>query len=475
MLDLDNEVLRPLREGAFKLDCTNILLDGRYHGKSVTFSGPGYIEQSPDKGFNATIFVKGSPQDAPGNDGQICGLPGTLVSSEGVLKLEATDLRGQKWLAENIWRPGSDGCVPGDRYVVRCSFHELLVECSQPSAITMAGEADLELFIRGSVHLPLSNGKSIELRGWAEDGGASTPRVTKLIAVTFQAGNLEFELFNHAGWFHLRAKGNVDQPNIISRVYEALLFSLATPESWSVAAVSKCGKQQTRVRSPRKQLFDAGQWPPILFRSSPPIENFWQLFCLYLEYAFQEKEKPLHPLSAQVLAVSRSGGASLEAQTLALVVAVEAIVNRFYADIANPTDAHRGDVGNLIKHIKNWNGNERIRVRAVGAVGSISRARASDRLESLVQKGAVSEPGTRLWKKLRDQAAHGDWSKLHDSLQAHIDQMGAVRTLFYQLIFHLIGYTGLQTDYGTHGYPILFGTGCAGNSDAYANEKVAKI
>ncbi len=29
-----------------------------------------------------------------------------------------------------------------------------------------------------------------------------------------------------------------------------------------------------------------------------------------------------------------------------------------------------------------------------------------------------------------------------------------VVTLFYQLIFNLIGYTGQHTDYGTRGYPL---------------------
>jgi hypothetical protein len=114
-MQLSVPALRPLREGKFKLDCTNILLDGHYHGKPVTFSGPGYIEQSPDEGFNATIFVKGPLRDAPGMDGRTRGLPGTLVSSEGAFKLEATDLRGRKWLAENIWQPRPSGRISGGR------------------------------------------------------------------------------------------------------------------------------------------------------------------------------------------------------------------------------------------------------------------------------------------------------------------------------------------------------------------------
>lgn len=453
MLDLDAQVLRPLREGTFKLDCSNISLNGQYHGKPVTFSGPGYIDQSPDGGFTATIFVKGSLREAPGNDGRIRCLPGTLVSSEGVFKLEATDLRGQKWLAENIWQPKPNGCVPGDGYVVRAGCHELLLQRLVPTGDTV--RCQLELFIGGAIGLPLtpSGGKEIALQEWVEDDAHSS-HVVNLRAEAFQACEFEFEIFNHAGWFRARAKSSaVAPPHLASRVWEALHFTLAASEPWSMVTIFDGEKSQLFLHSPRQHSCDSGQWPPFLFRFSPPIENFWQFFRLYLEYTLREKEKPFHPLSGQVLAVSRSGGASLEAQTLTLVVAVEAILNRFYSDVATPAPAHISSVNDLKEHIKSWCGDDQIKQRAIGAVSALSKARAEDRLKSLAQQGVVSERDTKAWKNLRNQAAHGDWSTLHDNLQGHLDRMGAVRTLFYQLIFHLIGYSGHQTDYGTHGYP----------------------
>ncbi len=71
---------------------------------------------------------------------------------------------------------------------------------------------------------------------------------------------------------------------------------------------------------------------------------------------------------------------------------------------------------------------------------------------SSLSDGAIADTGLKAWKKLRNAAAHGDWSSRRSNYQEWIEQIGAVRTLFHQLIFRLIGYTGTYTDYGTRGY-----------------------
>lgn len=126
-----------------------------------------------------------------------------------------------------------------------------------------------------------------------------------------------------------------------------------------------------------------------------------------------------------------------------------------YRHVVTVPPATIAAVDKLLEVVGNWAGDATVRSRAVGSITSIKSVRAGDQLKALTQTGIVGRAGCDAWKALRNASAHGDWRMVKDDLQGTVDRIAKVRVLFFQLVFHLIGYAGKQTDYGNHGWPLV--------------------
>ena len=465
-MDLVLPVLGPLLAGTLRVDCTSISLKGTENGTPNEFTGPGYIAQMDTEGFAITIFVAGtlSLEEAlrPG------GTPGTLMGD--AFTLEATDELNRNWRAENIRMCAPEGCVGASGYVVRATCWELVMQ--RPSG-SMEGFS-LEVWSRGELPLPPPHHTSTGLLPLVEqpEDYAGRRYRTTVVANTFHSDGFDFAAFHHHGNTCVRAMGKQPlPPNIGPRVWESMLFALAGPLNWSAIRLAEGANEDLRMCSPRRQATSDGS-PPILSHLYPPPHDTWQIFDRYLQYVLRTPSKAshpwqLHPLSTQVLSVRSSANTSLEVQSLALTIAVEAVLGDFFLELGKPTETGVAALKDLVEHINAWASNNKmdnetemqearkqLRSRASNAIGNFKKASAKDRLRALLSEGATSDIGLKAWKELRNAATHGDWSGLRSNYQKWMDLIGAVRTLFHQIIFRLIGYTGTYTDYGTHGYPL---------------------
>ncbi len=452
--DLGLPVLGPLLAGTLRVDCTGISLKGTENGSPKEFTGPGYIVQTDTEGFAITIFVAGTPslQEVlrPG------GAPSTLISD--AFTLEATDEFGRHWRAENIWMPATPLAAGGKGYVVRALGYELTMSRTNDGI----NDHSIEVWSRGEQRL--LDHTSFGLLSILEQPRnlAGCLYLTTVSANTFQSSGLDFAAFHHHGNTCVRAMGRQPLPtNIGPRVWESMLFALAGPLDWSAIRLIDEGTEELRIRSPRERPSSNGN-PPILQHLQPPTGDTWCIFDCYLRYVLRGPQPPepkLHPLSSQVFSVRNSAGASIEAQSHALTVAVENVLNTFLLETGQPSDLDIAALKDLMAHLKDWptknqSPRKRAMQRAMGAIGGFKNASATDRLRALVSEGVISQNGVEAWKKLRNAGTHGDWSQLGQNHRHWADLTSAVSTLLHQLIFHLIGYKGAYTDYGTHGYPL---------------------
>ena len=456
-LQFESLVLRPLFEGKLRIDCTKISLTGTINGKPMEFTGPGYITQmkstqEESTGFAITIFMERQLTITDASPPVV--LEGTLLKASDTLT--AIDELGRNWHAENIRMTDPSGCVGG---VLRASCHELVL-----SRRSLEGNS-IEVWSRGELRLPTTTVRRLPIiEQPAELSGRRY--VTTVGADTFQSCGFDFAAFHHDGNTGMRAMGNQSlPPNIGSRVWESMLFALAGPLNWSAIKLIDQGTEELRIRSPRGRPSSNGDSPILSYLYPPPYDT-WKIFDCYLRYVLKvgKKTQPsppakLHPLSSQVFAVCNARGLSIEAQSLALTVAVENVLNTFFTDRGNPVDADVTALCELAKHIENWSTEnqeprKRAKNRVKGAISGFQKAGAGDRIHALLSANAITDAGREAWKELRNPAAHGDWPELRQNHQRWADWIGAVRTLFHQLIFHLIGYKGTYTDYGTPGYPL---------------------
>jgi hypothetical protein len=146
-----------------------------------------------------------------------------------------------------------------------------------------------------------------------------------------------------------------------------------------------------------------------------------------------------------------TGKAPLEVSSLVLCVAVEGIVGLLQGK--ESTDAaFLADIKRALEVASSAEFPASLKPRIIGAIQSMKQLRARDYLEKLVEKGAISAEYVEAWKGLRNASAHADASD-GDWIVPTVRKSSVVLALYYQLVFMLIGYRGLYTDYSQIGWP----------------------
>lgn len=445
-------VLGPLLAGTLRVDCTSISLKGTLNGALREFTGPGYIAQGGSIGFSATVFAPGSLP--PGGFLGTAGPAGTLQKLD--FELDGTDEVDRKWHADFVTPPEPGGSASAGVHLERA-------DCQELTMLGGTGALDplsIEVWVCGELQIPpFLAPQTLSVMEAAADGRG---RTTQVIATTYQSDGVAFDAFHFGGNTCIRARSRQPLPGYFGpRVWESMLFAFAGPVDWFAMVERGEGPLRFRLSSPKPPSQNSG-CPPIFPYSYPPPQGAWRIFDCYLRYVLREPQPPepkLHPLSSQVFSVRNSAGASVEAQSLALTVAVENLLSAFFDETGGPSDADTAALEDLTTHLDGWSPRDESQRRALkrvkGAIGNFKKAGAGDRLRALFLANAITRAGMDAWEKLRNAATHGDWSALRNDYQKWGDLIGAVRTLFHQLVFKIIGYEGTYTDYGTHGYPLL--------------------
>jgi hypothetical protein len=179
--------------------------------------------------------------------------------------------------------------------------------------------------------------------------------------------------------------------------------------------------------------------PPIHF-SPHDDEDAAQLFQRYLDYVLTYNEPRYHPTSVNVLQVLRASAQSIEAEALALGVAIESVLNREYAWCGQPSDAEQREVDELLQLVAESGLSDQIKARALGALGRFKSASAEGRLRLLEQQGHLRTEWVDAWRRIRHATAHG--REIETPFEETIRLCNRAYMLFTRLIFSRIGFTG---------------------------------
>ena len=236
-------------------------------------------------------------------------------------------------------------------------------------------------------------------------------------------------------------------------------FVLGRLLQWGVLVHEAEGKRLVRITSPLQEAASRLQ-APIPVRSVAAHYWTWVLFDGYLRFILGYTGDGWHPCSVHLAAVCEAAAASIDAEVLALGVAVEGMTNALFPDLAPISDGFRDLVASLRAHIGDWlRGNEpaaeaKLPDRISSLTGKLLEVRPVDRLKQLAIAGVVEKRHVKAWQELRNAAAHAaqpgtrEWQEL-------LDRRDVVLAMLYRLVFHAIGYEGKCADYGTRHWPII--------------------
>jgi hypothetical protein len=432
-----------LKRRELHLDCLEVSLTRDCDGKH--YSGPGRISQKPTEGFEITIYSNERTSQREVVAESLAHRAGVVIDHAEMFTLAAHLPSGESIIAKDVAPPSQDLARDGAGAVVSADCHEIVFEES------IDGE-----FIGGSLHLRTFEKFNFP---WMADSMTEAGVARRFRAPEFETSDLHCRFLNRESDEGIlvdvrREKGTLHS-ELTWRITEAISFALGVEPKWSVISRVAGNQTLTCLRSHRLDSKLHFQPPPLWFAGLDQFDCIWRMFKLYLSYVLRGMDEHAHPLSRILLGVLHARGSSPQGYALAAVVAVESILKDFFEEVGGPEPSLIARVESLEEYIAAWEGDPAVIRRARGSVAQLKRARPDDKLSQLVAMGAIDEADREAWKILRNTATHGDWSRYDGNLQRLLDLADRVRGLIYQLVFHLIGYQGKRTEYGTHGWPTI--------------------
>lgn len=435
-----DDFIQALSSNKLRIDAIEMELVQDVAKKPHTFRGKGYVEQDPEGALQFKLYA--AELDNVDFKGHLTRtsqtVPGALFADDEYYSLRFRSFDGDEWTADRVrtstrWPANGPPLLSGSLgRIVR-------------STKTRQQGHFVQIHFFDAVELPVL---------------PTAPGDQAIGASKFQAAGCEISVRQHHDQVVIRAKSDsaLDE-RMGQRLQEALKFLTGKP-LWNSVEMRGCPGEW------RMELSHRGR-PPPLTRLDPPIgrstikyfEHGWILFSRYLEYLLANTPHPhWNHITYFLHNASEASSGTIDTWALGVASAVEGISSL----LPNPISAgDQRDVEDLrqavTRAIEGQPRLDRYLPRIHGLLGMLLNARPQDRLQALVRDGCATNEYVGAWKKLRDRQAHPTINNMADAsanrFQERFDLINMTTTLMYQIIFHIVGYVGSYSDYGTRGYP----------------------
>jgi hypothetical protein len=271
--------------------------------------------------------------------------------------------------------------------------------------------------------------------------------------------------------FIVRAKSDSPLPeHFATRVEEALRFVLAqsvTPRA---------------IIQPRSIMLTSATFKSAIVRLRPPIARgsaafhdksldlfgaYWDLFGAYLVFVIRKTRFANWNSCTGYLHMAHEASAnSLDAWAMGLGVAVEGLASLIDIEQDKAEKERRKAEKERLKKLQDFvvkqvSSRKQLRAfteRVRGLVAGLTSVRAIDRMKWLADHSGADPAHVEAWRKLRNRVVHpatrGDVDVASLDFQKMLDELHRVTVLLYHIVFHVIGYHGLYTDYATLNFPV---------------------
>jgi hypothetical protein len=446
---MTSEDIEKYMQRELTIDCPRMVLRNNAELPDRVYEGPGSIYQTPEGQLQFKLYSNGAPDYAAFAQSLGPNAPkaGEIIPRNEFFSLEATSLSGGIWHSEFIHSHLNQGTTRGP--MVTGSLRELTNPMSDPHS---AGFRP---------HLSLLFAEDFDFPGNAQAmtktllNGVETGMSGDWSPAVFEAAGLKFQLQKKGRSVSLSAQSNTMMlpQHLHMRICEALEFTLFEPERWVIRTVWDGRQVTTTLRPFPKANLKRTPRPPIGFRSRQTAESVWNLFAKYLEYVLTHPKPEWHPMSESVhLAVEGDAG-SVDAGMLALAVAVEGVLKIGFPKLAAPDAFLLEQIDAACKLVTESLLDDSFKGRVSGALNAMRASRAKDKLLAVQKAGVIRPELVRAWEKTRHPSVHADGfdktaiDKIYRNYQSAL-------TLFNELVFLVVGYTGQYSDFSVVGWPL---------------------
>jgi len=237
-----------------------------------------------------------------------------------------------------------------------------------------------------------------------------------------------------------------------SRIHEALQFVLGRQLSVMVIETSSGAQRITRLTSPSMNRGEGRIHPPLAFLRFDEGGHIWRMFVDYFRHVHANAEPSWHPISRHVGSAIESTAASLDAEVLALAVAVEGLVGECFPNLAPVSAEFLTELDMVETALAAVQLTDQTRKRVKGTIGQMRMPRNSDLVRAFVANNRLPNGLIKSWSSLRNTSAHGGGDGGRE-IERTLRLRSEVLSLLYSIVFAAINYTGPRTDYSLPGWP----------------------
>lgn len=344
--------------------------------------------------------------------------PGTLITTDMLYWLDATDLLGREWtgVGVQVERPISNPTAG--------SIEEL-----HSTSTCVESAIALRMFVPKVPTLPISN--------WhlkSDDvllGLNSLPNGVEIAATSANDLGADYvRRLEESLWF---VTGIVTRAIAYERRDGASVFTTIT----TPMAVG----QSSRFRAPTRLLFQQAN-------------DIGRMFLMYLKYAQTAPSGMYHQTSADLRLVHSAGTGTIEQAAIAASIALEALIRREFLAYGEARPEQIEEVSLALETLETISVSDEIRRRLRGAIGAITSPSPRSALRALVSAGLLRKRHRVAWESTRHAFVHGsdikraDWERIMANTQL-------VHQAFLVLVLHRIGYSGPVNDLTRVGFPLI--------------------
>ncbi|MHB8523830.1 MAG: hypothetical protein ACYDH9_24165 [Limisphaerales bacterium] len=381
----------------FRIECSQMVLT-KAGGTPLIVRGPGEIWQDKEGVLQYKIFA-----DKAGYRNLVDyivrpGVIGQLIPEEDYFTLEAQEYSLPRWTAQRVLPAPRGGVWEG---VAEGHLQELVHTRAHPPN----PESDfVTLRLKDKLEFPCNQGTQTVIRV----GGQDRRTLSSLNAAFIEDGDYSFEVCHESEhtFVSLQLPAGEITTATASRICEALQFVFGRQLAVMVIETISGGQHVTRLTSPSKA--NGKMPPPLSFDQLDQDGHVWRMFTNYFRHVHGNSATGWPPISRHVGSTIESTAASLEAEVLALAVAMEGLVGDCFPTLAPVSPEFLSELDRVETALRGVELSEATRKRIGGSLGAMRSPRNSDLLRAFIANNRLDQGLYNAWSKLRNASAHGD-------------------------------------------------------------------
>ncbi|MCB9434162.1 MAG: hypothetical protein H6668_19490 [Ardenticatenaceae bacterium] len=439
------EDVENLQSGTFELYCPSMQLEATdLGGKSQVYTGPGLIKQDSNRQLCFTIFA-----DEKVGQEEILRRwsrhkSGKIIPESEIFSLTAIDFQKRLWTSNRVF-PSFNHTHP-EKTLCQGLCPKLI--CKQKKR-NISEQIAYEIVLFEKLLFPTNRITKVETIA-----NNQTTYTLNNDILHFQSLGFDFLLQKRMDKITIvQAKTNnsFQDKHLEARILEALQFVFGREIKWGIILKNLSDSVETIMETTHINS-EMGNIDPPLNLNTANNQAFTDLFGKYFTFITSSYQgQGYHIISSHIRRVCRSSTSIINTRLLILTTAIEGILKQIHVEYPNES-TQTESIKHLQEYIKKWKGSDPLKNQVLNYLNQFDKPSARKQLKYLQKLGVTQKRHVDAWYKHRNIAAHSDSLEEID-IQTLATEHAAILVLMYQLIFYLIGYKGIHTDYSELGWP----------------------